>query len=159
MRGIAYLVLAMVFLANFFEPLLEIMECTREKVVISAALNNAFRAARDRSLTEESLREQDAQVDESIFVEYFAETFADDLELNISKLDDTSAVFYGNDRFNSFEINFQIYDDSFNDKEMTRIDVQLQTKYMFKTKIMKVIEDSTQYSLEMNETYLLWVKN
>lgn len=159
MRGVVYLVLAMVFLANFFEPLLEVIECSREKIMISAALNNAFRAARDRSLTEESLKELNAQIDETLFVEYFAETFADNLELSISSQDDTSAVFYGDDRFNSFNINFQIYDDSFNDKDMTRVDIQLQTKYKFKTKIMQVVEGSTKYSIEMDETYLLWVKN
>lgn len=165
MRGIAYMLLAVVFLANFTEPLLEVIECSREKIMISTALNNAFRAARDRSLTEDSIRDLDAEVDKEKFVDYFAETFADNLGLTVSQKSENRIELACHDgRFNDFRIDLDIYNDSITsadayNKKATRIDIELNTEYLFKTKLLKQIQETTDYAIEMETTYLLWVKN
>ena len=160
------MVFAVVFFANFMEPLLEVIECSREKIMISRAINNAFRAARDRSLTETSIRDLNAEVDKEKFVDYFAETFASNLDLDISSKNEEYIIFNCNDgRFNNFRIDLDIYNDSIYsaadayDKEATRIDIALETEYLFKTKLLKQIQETTDYAIEMETTYLLWVKN
>lgn len=165
MRGVAYMVLAIVFFANFMEPLVEVVECSREKIMISTALNNAFRAAKDRSLTDSSIRDLNAEVDKERFVEYFAETFADNLDLTVeSKSENYINFTCHDDRFNGFRIDLNIHSDTIDsadarDKEATRVDIQLKTKYLFKTKLLKQIQETTDYTIEMETTYLLWVKN
>lgn len=168
MKGLAYSILGIIFLANLIQPLTEMAEACRQKVVISSALNNSFRAARDRCITEESLKNLDAEVDVDLFYEYFSEALCDSLYLSESGRSIGTSGYLEfnpwNDLFNSIRVEIDIDDasDFYDDKEMTRITLHAETDYKFKIGALKLLEDKTKYSnytLEFDRTYLLLVKN
>lgn len=167
MKELAYVVLGIIFLASLVQPMTEMAEACRQKIVINSALNNSFRAARDRSLKEESLQELDAEIDIEAFYDYFSDAFCDSLELSeISRNEGEygSIIFESyNDDFNEILVEFEISDGDYDDdKEKKEVKIHAETNYKFKIGILKVLEDKTKYSdytLEFDKRYLLLVKN
>lgn len=165
MRQLAIVVLSIILLASFIQPLTEVAEACRQKLLINAALNNSFRAARDRSLTEESIQDLDAKMDTGLFYGYFSEAFCDSLDLSersksVGKSGyiefDSSA-----DKFNAIRVEIHIYDDSYEDRDAEEVELHAETAYKFKIGCLKLIQDlaATHYVMEFDKTYLLWVKN
>ncbi len=167
MRQIAYIVLACVLLANLIQPLTEMVEVCRKKVIISSALNNSFRAARDRSLEEHGIQNLNAKVDVDLFYEYFTDAFCDSLNLY-----DTSRLVSENgyiefesidDTFNTMHIDVEVdtsYD--YQDRETTRVNLELETEYKFSIGVLKLLNETSnasEYILEFDRSYLLLVKN
>ncbi len=167
MKQIAYMVLAVVFFANLIQPLTEMAEACRQKIAISAALNNSFRAARDRSLSEHGMQTLDAKVDVNLFYEYFADAFCDSLGLSICKISEGESGYIEfeswDDTFNLIHIDIDIdtfYD--YEDRETTRVDLELKTDYKFhigSLKLLNDIDENNKYMLEFERSYLLLVKN
>lgn len=56
LRTIAVSILIAVMLSILIAPLTEVFNISREQIVLSTALNNALRSAKDRSLVYEKLR-------------------------------------------------------------------------------------------------------
>lgn len=167
MRGFAYTVLAVVFLANLIQPLTEMVESCRQKILISSALHNSFRAARDRSLEEESMAEMDAAVDIDKFYEYFSDALCDSLDLYETE---SSVEAYGyitfqsyNESFNPIKVEVSIDDwGSSYDKDTVTVELHVETDYKFKVGYMKMLEDHTKYdpyTLEFDRSYVLLVRN
>lgn len=168
MRQIAYTVLGVILIASFLQPLTEMVEACRKKVVISAALHNSFRAARDRSLTEESIRALDAEVDTELFFDYFSEAFCDSLNFSEARRSEGTSGYIEfesyNEMFNDIKVEIDIDDSSdwYEDKEVTRVTLHTETDYKFNIGSLKLLNDLSKYSnykLEFDNTYLLLVKN
>lgn len=167
MRQLAYTVLGIILLASLIQPLTEMAEACRKKVMISSALNNAFRAARDRSLTEESIQSLDAEIDVELFYDYFSEAFCDSLDLMESSRTESA---YGslsfedyNEHFNeiTIEIDLDEYEDYESGKEVTEVTLHAETDYKFDIGYLKLLNESTaeKYTLTFDRTYILTVKN
>lgn len=167
MRELAYIVLGIVFLSSLVQPFTEMAEACRQKIVINSAINNSFRAARDRSLKEESLQNLDAEIDIEAFYDYFSDAFCNSLDLGeISRNEGEygSMVFDSyNDDFNEIRVEFQISDsDDYDDKIKKQIEIYAKTNYKFKVGILKTLEDKSKYAdytLEFKKEYILLVKN
>lgn len=165
MRQMAYTVLTIILLASFLQPLTEVVEACRKRVVISSALHNSFRAARDRSLTEESIRELDAEVDVGLFYDYFSEAFCDSLDLSEAMRSEGNMGYIefasDNALFNDIKVEIDIEDDAYEDREATYVSLHTETNYKFYIGIMKQLNDAMHdsYILEFDNTYLLYVKN
>ena len=167
MKQMAYMILASVLLANLIQPMVEMAEVCRKKVIISSALNNSFRAARDRSLSEHAMQTLEAEVDIDLFYEYFEDAFCDSLDLSVSRSSrgETGYIEFEswNDMFNLIRVDVDInksYD--YEDRETTRVDLELETDYKFSIGALKFLNETMQddqYVLEFDRSYLLLVKN
>lgn len=126
MRELSYIVLGIVFLSSLVQPFTEMAEACRQKIVINSAINNSFRAARDRSLKEESMQNLDAEIDIEAFYDYFSDAFCNSLDLSEASRNQGE---YGsmtfdsyNDDFNEIHVEFQISDgDDYDDKEKSKL--------------------------------------
>ncbi|ADZ85441.1 hypothetical protein [Cellulosilyticum lentocellum] len=167
MRELSYIVLGIVFLSSLVQPFTEMAEACRQKIVINSAINNSFRAARDRSLKEESMQNLDAEIDIEAFYDYFSDAFCNSLDLSEASRNQGE---YGsmtfdsyNDDFNEIHVEFQISDgDDYDDKEKKQVEIYAKTNYKFKVGILKALEDKSKYddyALEFKKEYLLFVKN
>lgn len=167
MRGVAYTVLAIILLASLIQPLTEMVESCRQKILISSALHNSFRAARDRSLNEEDIATIDAVVIQEDFYDYFSEAFSDSLDLYESERSEGAyghLIFESDDeRFNPIRVDFSIGDGPWAyDKETTEVELHVETEYKFKVGYMQKLQDKTKfdpYILEFDRKYILSVKN
>lgn len=163
MRELAYIVLGIVFLANLIQPLTEIAEACRQQVMISAAINNSFRAARDRSLTEESIQDLNAQMDEDLFLEYFVAAFEDSLDVSATQQLTSHIEFESwEDLYNIIEVDIDMYQTEEDGKEVTEVEIHAETVYKFKFGWLSALQETTDYSdyvLEFDRSYLLLVKN
>ena len=167
MKQIAYMVLASVLLANFIQPLTEMAEACRKKIIISSALNNAFRVARDRSLSEQGIQILEAEVDVDLFYEYFADAFCDSLDLSVTRSSEGESGYIEfesiDDTFNIIRVDIDInksYD--YEDRETTRVDLELETAYKFNIGALKWLNEASndnEYVLEFDRSYLLLIKN
>lgn len=165
MRQLAVVVLAIVLFSSFVQPLTEVAEACRQKVLINTALNNSFRAARDRSLTEASIRDLDAEMDIDIFYEYLSEAFCDSLDLveTARNVGSSGSIEFEStdDKFNKIRLEIDISEDSYEDREAEEVEIHAETPYKFKIGALKLIQKyaESDYVMEFDKTYLLWVKN
>ncbi|KAA9005455.1 hypothetical protein F4V43_08280 [Paenibacillus spiritus] len=164
MRNIAIAILVVVMASIVIEPLVEFANVFREKVTVSSAVSNALRAARDRSLEDELMRDLDARVDEDRFKAYFAEAFGDALHLRVSGSSGDEVTFRSEkERFHPFTVRFE-FDESTDSRNriVTRVHVCAESKYLYKTKYLKLAEAAGSpgdYKLVSERTYLLSVRN
>lgn len=167
MRQIAYTLLAVILLANLIQPFTEMAEACRKKVMLSSAINNSFRAARDRSLTEESIQDLNAQIDTALFYDYFSQAFCDSLDLYESGRSEGSygsITFSSNSElFNDIEVEVELdeYEDLSTGKEMTKAELHVTTDYKFDIGYLKRFNEamSNPYTLKFDRSYILSVKN
>lgn len=147
------------------EPLVEMGIVFREKVVLSTAISNACRAAKDRSLEYELLRGLDAVINEERFKEYFSDAF--ESALNVSEQTDNGNVltFTSNDdRYNDFTVNldFSNIENTQTSQWVSEVNVKAQATYKFKTRYLKLAEEADKevdYQLISERKYILSVKN
>ncbi len=159
MKTFAYMILMTIVAMIIIQPLMEVAEVCREQIMISSATSNAFRAARDRSLMYENQRELDAIASLNDFSDYFAEAFADTLDLSIGTISYGSIEFNSyNDLYDDFIVEIDLYEETdFGGETITTAEINVSTNYKFKNKLLKVITD--KYELKQNRSYLLAVKN
>ena len=159
MKTFAYMILMTIVVMIIIQPIMEVAEVCREQVMISSATSNAFRAARDRSLIYENQRELDAVAEIDDFMDYFAEAFADTLNLSIGTMSYGNIEFYSyNDLYDDFTVEIDLYEETdFGGDVITTVEINVSTNYKFKNKILKMITE--QYELKQNRSYILSVKN
>ncbi|NGM82823.1 hypothetical protein G5B47_10400 [Paenibacillus sp. 7124] len=164
MRNIAVAILVVIMASIVIEPLVELANVFREKVTVGSAVSGALRAARDRSLEDELLRELDARVDEERFKEYFADSFGDALHVSESNDAGDEVTFTSDDgKFNPFTVSF-VFDEytDLKGRIVTEVIVKAESQYKFKTKYLKLAEsagNSGEYKLVSEQKYLLSVRN
>ncbi|MCL6605675.1 MAG: hypothetical protein K6T94_22665 [Paenibacillus sp.] len=164
MRNIAIAILVVVVASIVIQPLGELANLFREKVTLSSAVSNALRAARDRSLEYELLRELDANVDEERFKDYFADAFEDTLNVSqVNELGDTVTFTSNDGKFNDFTVSFDFVENTdLNGRMVTQVDIEARSDYKFKTKALQLAEEagsSGKVELISKRTYLLSVRN
>ncbi|MEK8205675.1 hypothetical protein NST41_08790 [Paenibacillus sp. FSL L8-0696] len=165
MKNIAVGVLLIILVSIVVEPLVEMGIVFREKVVLSTAISNACRAAKDRSLEYELLRGLDAVINEERFKEYFSDAF--ESALNVSEQTDNGNVltFTSNDdRYNDFTVNldFSNIENTQTSQWVSEVNVKAQATYKFKTRYLKLAEKADKevdYQLISERKYILSVKN
>lgn len=145
MRNIAIGILVIVIASILLQPLLELSNVFREKLAVNTALSNAYRAAKDRSLNVEELGNLNALTDETRFKDYFAEAFEDAMNLTLdNKSGDTLTFKSNSSQYNGFKVtvDFENKLDSPTGQQVTIIELEAVSEYKFKTKYLKLAEDS-----------------
>jgi hypothetical protein len=165
MRNLAIGILAIILVSIAVEPLVEMGVVFREKVVLSTAISNACRAAKDRSLEYELLRGLDAKINEERFKEYFSDAFESALNVSEQSRDDNTLTFTSNDgRYNDFTVSLDFSDEENMEtgQQVSEVDVKAQATYKFKTRYLKLAEEAERdvgYQLISERNYILSVKN
>lgn len=162
MKNFAIAILIVILLSIVVEPLVEIMEIGREKIILGTALTNSCRVTA-LNLEYDKLRDLDAKVNEEQFVEAFSEDFEDAMNVTRQSISGNTIVFSSNDdKFNSFTVtvNMNTNVDWITEQEVTEVKVRAETKYKFKTKYLQQVADvATDYILTSERMYVLSVKN
>lgn len=165
MRNIAIGLLLVILVSIVVEPLVELANVVKEEIMLSTAISNACRAAKDRSLEYELLRGLDAEVDEDKFKEYFADAFENALNVTEKTHAGNTLTFTSDDgKFNTFTVTLD-FDDSTNwqtEQLETSVEIKAAAKYKFKTKYLKLAEDAIRgddYQLMSERKFLLSVRN
>lgn len=165
MKNIAIGILLIILVSIVVEPLVEMGLVFREKVVLSTAISNACRAAKDRSLEYELLRGLDAKINEERFKEYFSDAFESALNVSEQTDDGNTLTFTSNDgRYNDFTVSldFSNMENIQTSQWVSEVNVKAQATYKFKTRYLKLAEEADKdvdYQLISERKYILSVKN
>lgn len=165
MKNIAIGILLIILVSIVVEPLVEMGLVFREKVVLSTAISNACRAAKDRSLEYELLRGLDAKINEERFKEYFSDAFESALNVSEQTDDGNTLTFTSNDgRYNDFTVSldFSNMENIQTSQWISEVNVKAQATYKFKTRYLKLAEEADKdvdYQLISERKYILSVKN
>ncbi|MBY3622586.1 hypothetical protein HGO21_23990 [Acinetobacter sp. CUI P1] len=165
MKNIAIGILLIILVSIVVEPLVEMGVVFREKVVLSTAISNACRAAKDRSLEYELLRGLDAKINEERFKEYFSDAFESALNVSEQTDDGNTLTFTSNDgRYNDFTVSldFSNMENTQTSQWISEVNVKAQATYKFKTRYLKLAEEADKdvdYQLISERKYILSVKN
>ncbi len=153
-----------ILLSVIIEPLVEIANVMREKIIIGTALTNSCRAAHDRSLAYSKRRDADAETDSENFKYYFSEAF--EAAMNVTRvptIGDTLSFTSNDDKYNKFTVSLNIANitDSYTDRSITKVNVKAESIYRFKTKFLKLATDTSRidYNLTSERMLLLRVRN
>jgi hypothetical protein len=164
-KNIAIGILLIILVSIVVEPLVEMGLVFREKVVLSTAISNACRAAKDRSLEYELLRGLDAKINEERFKEYFSDAFESALNVSEQTEDGNTLIFTSNDgRYNDFTVSldFSNMENTQTSQWISEVKVKAQATYKFKTRYLKLAEEADKdvdYQLISERKYFLSVKN
>lgn len=166
MRSIAFGLVMVVLLSFLVVPLVEVACLMREKVIVSTAVSNSCRSAKDTSLREEAMQDLDAVVDKKRFMEYYADTFCKILNLDVAAMDVAGGVinFTSKDgRYNDFLVIVQTADSiDLSEQTVSRADIRVESVYKFKTKYLQLAERAypdLSYKLTAKRSLDLSVKN
>ncbi|HEX9058743.1 MAG TPA: hypothetical protein VF941_01035 [Clostridia bacterium] len=164
MKNIAIGLLMVVLLSVLVEPMVEIANVMREKIVLGTALSNACRAAKDRSLIYEKQRDRNAEIDQDMFKDYFAEAFESAMNVTRKPTTGSDLTFTSNDgKYNTFTVTLDIVSstDPVTEQTVTQVNAKAESKYKFKTKYLKLAEgsESVGYDLTSERMLLLRVRN
>ena len=164
MKDIAIGLLMVLFLSVLVEPLVELANVMREKIILGSVLSNACTAAKDRSLEYKGQRDLDANVDFVLFKDYFSEAFEDALNVTRTSSVGDAMTFTSNDgKYNTFTVTLEITSkiDISTGKTVTEGRVRAESPYKFKTKYLKLAEgvSSVDYNLASERMFLLMVRN
>ncbi|NIK77494.1 hypothetical protein FHS15_002630 [Paenibacillus castaneae] len=147
MKNIAIGLLVVILISILIEPMTEMANVFREKIIVSTALFNACRAAKDRSLEYEMLRGLDAKIDEDKFKHYFADAFEDTLNVTRQSGVDNAMTFTSNDgKYNTFTVTlaFSERKDFESNQLVSEVAVKAESLYKFKTKYLKLAEKASK---------------
>ncbi|MCI3920622.1 hypothetical protein MO973_10295 [Paenibacillus sp. TRM 82003] len=165
MKQIAIGMLTVLLLSVLIEPLVEIANVMREKILLGTALTNAGRAARDRSLVYERMRDRDAEIDEALFREYFAEAFEDAMNVSRTTEDDESIAFASNDgKYHPFLVTLDIdtTTDPITGQRTSEVRAKAESTYKFKTKFLRLMHDGmggADYELTSERLLVVRIRN
>lgn len=165
MRLVAYGLLLIVLLPVIIEPLVEVSYVLKEKIAIGSAISNASRSAKNRSLIMEDMRNLDARVDQDLFKDYFAEAFADALNLTKSQAVGNTLTFVANDaKYDDFVVilNFANKTDSMSGRVVSEVHVEAKTTYKYKTAYLRMADNAfglSNYELVSERMLLLEIRN
>lgn len=164
MKGMACAILAIIVFGAFSEPLLEVVEAGREKILINSAIHTAYRVARDDSIKDASIADLEAEIDEGIFVENYVNAL--EVALNARKKsivgDKITLEPYDKQRFNDFVVELNIITGSEDDKAVTEVEVEVAMQYKFKTKHLKRMassDGSISFDIKSEQNYKITVVN
>ncbi|MBH5320057.1 hypothetical protein I6N90_19835 [Paenibacillus sp. GSMTC-2017] len=163
MRLIAYGILFVTLASIILVPLIELAVVYREKIVLDSAIRNASRVAKDRALQTEGIRDLNADIDEEKFKTYFSEAFRDVMNLTASSSAGNTLTYKSTDgRYETLTVNLQFDELSKPEGLVTEVKVRAEASYIFKTKLMRTVEEvnpAVNYQLVTEREYVLTVRN
>ena len=153
MKWPAVLVLMAILLSAAIQPLGELANILKEKVVLNAALVNSCRAAQNNAVNIWYLMNLDAFVNPDDYMELFSDAFSESLGLahdfdRRTNGDNRVITFTSAERFADITVEFEFenfgYDDDslsyeiigvsgFHDRRVTLVTVSMETPYHFRT--------------------------
>lgn len=162
MKNIAIGILMVVMLSVLVQPMVEIMEIGREKIIIGTALSNTCRAS-VLSLKQDQMRDLDAKIDPVAFADTFSEVFANAMNVTCKDEHANPLVFTSNDgKYNDFTVSVNLTDEvnASTEQTVTKVKVRAETVYKFKTnKLQEASDKVTPYTIVSERMQLLSVKN
>jgi len=138
MKGIAKGILAVIIVFIFLQPIVEVINVLREKIIISSAVWNACNAAAESSIVYENFRDRDVVIDEELFKEYFAEAFENAMDADYVSSEDILTFVPYNDIFNDITV-YISFDAGLENELMTvKITARAETLYKYKTNFLQL---------------------
>lgn len=166
MRNVAIGLLILILGSVIVQPLIEIVNLGREKIILSSAIITSARSAKDRSLEYKFQRDLNAVVNEKLFAEYFADAFLKSMNLSLMSLDGVNEYRFKpqNDKYNDIivTLDFAETGDGISDQYVTVVKMKAETEYKFKTKAMQLVEKmgiNKKNTLVEERTLVLSIKN
>lgn len=164
MKSIAIGILLFILVSFLIQPMVEIANVAREKVILGSALSNACRAAKNTSLKYESIRDLHAQVDQNLFMQNFTETFEKAMNAAFKERSGNVVTFSSLDeRYSEFKVILDFEEEeSSTGQIITKVNVKAEADYNFKTRYLKIANDSRKdldYKLTAERNLLLTVRN
>ena len=163
MKIFLFLIVAVLLLSILVTPIVEVFMAGKDKILLSSTLYNSFRAAREASFAYADMRDIDAVVDEKVFLECFADTFATSYGMDCTGSSSSPLRFVSYDgTFNDFEVSV-----NFSEKTgeggaaITEVTVSAISQYHFRTRYMSLISygDTNPYMLERTLKFIMRVTN
>ena len=145
------------------QPMVEVANVMRQKIVLGSALSNACLAAKDRSLDMRNDECEMRKLIQKIFKDYFSEAF--EAAMNVTRIPSSgnTMVFKSNNgNYNTFCITLDIATkvDTSTGNSITEINVKAETPYKYKTKYLQMAADASSlaiYNLKSERMLLLKV--
>ncbi len=167
MKNIAIGILLLILLSVLLQPLIEISNVMREKVLLSSAMNNASRVARDSSYTYEFHRDLHGVLDLETFRSEFSEVFQSAMEVKRTSTVGNTMIFTSdNDKFHPIHITLDFREETdyltVTEQTTTIVDITAETKYKFKRRLLALAESAgfdLDYYLIEERKFILQVKN
>lgn len=165
MREFSIVILVCILISIILEPLIEIVEITREKAIISSAMLNACRASKTQSIDYLDKRDLQATVDNDKFYEYFATAFEDGLDVvRTSSLGNTMVFRSFDGKLNDIEVQIELQQQTlYDDQRITKVNVIATTQYKYKTKYLKLVEEKsstlTDHIIKCEQGYIVSIIN
>ena len=179
MKWPAVLMLAAILITAAIQPVAELANILKEKVVLNAALMNSGRAANSNALNIWYMMNLEAYVDEDDYIQLFSDAFSESLDLS-HDFDGSSSPggqvrFTSNSgRFHPITVEFDLLNTTYNglsdsdlgvtdshDRPVTLVTVTMETPYLFRTFWLRqangVLNDS--YTLTETRKFLVQVIN
>ncbi len=162
MKNFAYAILLVIFLSIVIEPLVEIMEVGREKILLNSALYNSYRVA-VLTLDSEMIRDLDARTKENDLIEKFSDAFEEAMEVTqINRSGNTLEFRSDAGKYENIIVTVTLneYNDSLTERGVSKVSITAKTKYKFKTKYLKEVAARVpDYFLISDKSYTFSVKN
>ena len=163
MKTLLYMILAAFLLSIVVTPLVEVFLSGRDKMLLSSAVYNSFRAARAASYSYLDMRNIDAVADEEVFLRCFADTFAASYGIDCKNPMANPLWFISpdgsmNDIFVFVDFSYELGEGG---ATLTTVTVSAEYEYKFQTAYMRLISygDTHQYLLSSTNTYTMRVTN
>ena len=165
-KTLLYIFLVAFFIVIICTPLVETFILSRDRILLSSTIYNSLRAAEEASYSYLFIRDINAVVDEEVFCNSFADTFATSYKMD--------CIDYGN------PLRFAPYDDSFNEfvveidfsppdmlgeyegrALVTKVTATAESQYKFRTNLMRFMNDiiTDPFLLRAERTYTMRVTN
>ena len=162
MKGIAKGVLAIIVIPIFLQPIVEVINVLREKIVISSAVWNACNAAAESSMAYEAFRDRDVKINIEDFKDYFAEAFENAMDAEYESSEENSLTFKPyNDNFNDIIVNLSFEDGEENELKTVKVTARAETLYKFKNKYLQLAnrESSLDFNMVCERNLILRIRN
>jgi hypothetical protein len=133
----------------------------KDRLVMSNALTNACRSAKNMSLTDESLQDRNAEIDDDLFRDYFADAFGEAIGTNCVSSIGNILVFDENDNYSRITVTLDIKTETdWNGQTTSTVEVDASAPYKFKTPYMKIADQAAAgFTMQCERTLLLRVVN
>jgi hypothetical protein len=165
MKSIAFMILVLIIGGTGFQVILETANVMKNKVAIDTAIMNSCRAARNVALKDgisvgedesldDSIANKNAVIDEAVFREEFADTFAGTFDLEYTLTGAGEIVFTSSSaNWNGMNVSFDYAEVIINDRTVTDVTVNLSTPYKFQTGLLGTVGDAMESDFEITASH------
>lgn len=148
-----YILIGTLVLSIFIIPIVEVLNVSRERVVLSNIIHNSFRAARDSGYDYYAMRMLNSTPYEENFKKVFANTFAKSLGMTCEDESANPLVFKDSDVYNDFfvDIDFVPVVNEDDQYTVTKVTIKARSDYNFKVGYMRIIASGEEDLFRLTE--------